>query len=202
MLVLPQGDSIMRLIAIDPGTDTLGTALFEMDLEQMSVAVVDAVTYTASKHVKISDRYLDYERYHGSRSARLYAHMENLLSLFDDYQPHHVASESPFMHRQPQAFEALVECLSTIRLALHHYDPYMVLLTVPPHTAKKAIGITKADKTKDQVRSAITELLRKPEQHKLYYKANTPFEQLDEHSLDAIAVGYYQFQQIVEAMMG
>lgn len=202
MLILPSGDDYLRILAIDPGTETLGTCIISVDLRDFKATIVDAATYAASTHLKNFSRYEYVEELHGSRQARLLAHRNNLMQHMLAWQPHHVASESPFMGIRPNAFAALVECVGTIRAALFEYDPTIQLNLVPPHSAKKAVGVIGRGTTKDNMRNAIIHLVATPEQSGLHYSASKSLDALDEHSIDSIAVGYFHYRQLVEYFQG
>lgn len=183
MLPHPPGVEPYRIVSIDPGTDTLGTAVLDIDLDQRQVAVAEVYTFHGSRLQRLFPLVVSV---HGERMARLMAHEENLLSFFNYARPHGIVSESPYMGRFPSAFAALTECVSAIRRAVHRYDPLMPLHVVDPSTVKKNVGVKGTSGDKSAMARAIANLpdLKNPSQ--------IPFAELDEHSVDAIAVGYYQ----------
>ncbi len=95
-----------------------------------------------------------------------------------------VASESPFFNtRRPNAFAALLEVLTMIRDSVIEYNPYQPLIGIDPPTVKKAVGAPgNADKT--GVLSALFGISNSLKLDKKY------IDQLDEHSVDAVAVAY------------
>lgn len=202
MLILPEDDPVYRICSIDPGSNTLGFAVLEVDLVAGGVTVDEAVTFNGEK---MSQQYPHLIEVHGEKVARLYAHEKNLLRAFQHYKPHAIICESPFLGRFPQAYAALVECMTAIRRACYQYNPHIRLDTVDPMTAKQAVGVVikKAPKgskhkkqglTKDDVKQAILQL------KDLTNQAERMLTQMDEHSIDAIAVGYYKYQQMMSAM--
>lgn len=188
MLFIPDHDPTYRIISIDPGTNTMGVAQLDVDLVLGDVIVNEAVTFNGDR---LSLSYPEVLDIHGGRIAKLLAHEENLLELFYLVQPHCVICESPFLGRFPQAFEALIECLTAIRRALFQYDRSLPLETVDPPTVKKAVGVVNKGSTKDDVNQAIRSLKG------LSYNSGVDPALLDEHSTDAVAVGYYKYSQLM-----
>ena len=189
MLMLPTLPSIYRYIALDPGTDTLGVAVFDLDLATGIARIPWVSTLRASR----SNHFNDYAAtLHGDRYARLNAHHARLVELFQQFQPQLIASESPYMGRFPQAYAALVECMQIIQSAVTQYDYGLSVLTVEPTAAKKAVGVLKRGSNKDLVRDLV---LAKPE---LQFIGGVNPYTLDEHSTDALAVGYFVLQQIMQ----
>lgn len=96
------------------------------------------------------------------------------------------------MGRFAAAFRALTECMVFISDAVGRYDPMMLLHVVDPPTAKMAVGLViKKGMTKDDVKKAVLALkdLENPN--------GIILEDLDEHSIDSIAVGYYLAKRIL-----
>lgn len=170
-----------RVTGIDPGTDTLGVSVLDVDLTSGQVSVLDARTFVAKRCLA---NYRDLANVHGERMARLAAHEDNLVGYFKTWHPHSIISESPYMGKFPQAFAALTECMTAIRRAVWRYDQDLSLLEVDPPTAKKAVGAPGRGGDKDAVKKALLQLTT------LCNPNGVPLPQLDEHSIDAIAVAY------------
>lgn len=168
-----------RIIAIDPGTDTMGISLFEMP-PSGGIQVTYSNTFRATPYLKTRE---DVVACKGARIARLEIHAMNLDKLFRHFEPHAIAVETPFMHRFPEAYAALVECFNTIRDVAYQYNPTMRLIHISPIEAKKSIGSKIAKGTKDDVRKAVLAL------SDVSWLGVDP-TRLDEHSIDSIAVGY------------
>lgn len=181
MLVIPPTSSrTASLIGLDPGSDTLGTSRVDFDIETFALVGVSGHTLKGAKAGRGS---WETEQF-GERLGRISANQEALYWMFRHIQPYAVASESAFIsRRRPSAYGALTEVLCSIRYALYRYDPWKVLHMYDPITVKQAVGATKF-KGKDPVLDGV----------KAYpglldlYNGGTPFDQLDEHAIDAIAV--------------
>lgn len=192
MLALPTGDTCYRIVGFDPGTDTLGAAWLDVDLERKAIVLREVHTFNGAKMAKL---YQWTVGPHGDRFSRLYAHENNLFDFFEWVRPQQIASESPYMRKFAQAFQALVECIEHIRRALFRYDPNLVLDLVDPMTAKQATGMMiKKGSTKEDVKKAVLALqgLENPMGYDL--------ASLDEHSIDAIAVAYWKAKGILDLL--
>jgi Holliday junction resolvasome RuvABC endonuclease subunit len=190
MLTLPQSSPIYRVMGIDPGTDTLGTAIIDIDLEKRTMVVAGAETQFGAK---MANNFRPFAEVWGERAAKLRAHEENLYEVLYAWQPHSVIIESPFMGRFPQAAFALVECVVSIKRAVYRYNRMMTGPMIDPVSAKKAAGIVGSVKKlgKEAVRQ---HLKRIPY---LQYAPGVNLDALDEHSVDAIAVAHYRCLEVV-----
>lgn len=192
MLTLPEGPPIYRIMSLDPGTDTLGVAIIDLDLRDYSATIVFANTIKGNKRARL---YPEMEEDFGSRAARLHSLSVVLRELVFKMRPNCVISESPYMGKFAQAFEALVQCLGMIQGVIYEYDPTMVLETIDPPSAKKATGASGRGGDKMAVSNAIRNLV------KLRNATGFPIEALDEHTTDAIAVGCYKLRTIDDSIL-
>lgn len=177
-----------RIVSIDPGTNTLGVSLLSLDLESKELSLIEAMTLTAEHRLHL---YRTHAEVYGDRQAKLRAHFDALVHYFNQVHPHAVASESPYMGRLPQAFGALTECVHTIRLAVERYDRHMPLHTYDPATVKKSVKVSGKSGDKEAMRRGVKMLpfVRSDQQDFL--------DRVDEHSIDAIAVGFCHYKQLV-----
>lgn len=176
--------SLVNIVGIDPGSNTLGLSMLTVDITKWEIISSDAVTFTGTK-LENSDSWRS--DLFSERVGRIAAHEENLLKVFNTYKPFIICTESPFINnRFPQAGIALTEVMCGIRSAVMKYDVWADLYLIDPPTVKKAVGAPgNADKVvmKEKILS-LTEL---------NYIGNVPMEMLDEHSIDALAVAYCKF---------
>jgi Holliday junction resolvasome RuvABC endonuclease subunit len=184
--------AICRIIGIDPGSTTLGFSVLEYDARTLKIIRTYAYTFNADK-MNLSD--LD-ALTHSERYARIYALQEALYDAFLVLKPNFVISESPFMAmRRPQAYGALVEVVFAIRSALRKYDPNLSLDLIDPPSAKKAVGAA-GNAKKDQVMLALRKIL-----HQVNFDvefSDALFTDLDEHSVDALAIAYSRWLKLIE----
>ena len=179
--------SIIKVVGIDPGSTCLGVALLSFDLEHRCITESDAWTLNGAS-LAGKDSWL--ASTFGDRYARIAALKRELGRIFYQERPVFIASEAPFINSKfPQAGMALVEVVNAIKEAVSEYDYQQHLLLVPPSSVKNAVGV-KGGENKFAVQAAVIKL---PD---LCYKGYKPIHLLDEHSIDALAVGYHQLKQI------
>jgi Holliday junction resolvasome RuvABC endonuclease subunit len=195
MLALPGGDDKLRILAFDPGTDSLGAAILEVDIPTRTGTFIDVQTFIANKTLKYVDSYKEVAEHHTDRFTRLLTHEDNIYQYANYWMPHTVACESPFMFRMPKAFAALTECVYILRMALFKYDPSVGFHMVTPMQGKSVVKAAFKGTTKDDVKKGLVDVLSNPSAHNLYYQAPVLFDSLDEHSVDAMVIGIYHYHQ-------
>lgn len=175
------------IVGIDPGTETLGFSELRFDIQSLEITGWCANTYYGSKLLHGSAWIA---RTHGGRYSRLRAHRKNLIALLNQIEPFMIACESPFINmRTPQVYGALTEAVYEIRRAVTEHSSWKVLHLVEPSVAKNAIG-AKGGADKEAVRAAIEKI------DELVRTADVSISELDEHSLDGLAVAYAQYLTI------
>lgn len=187
MLVLPDGPNIYRILSIDPGTDTLGVSVLDLDLITFEASVTYVTTLKASKRLKY---FVEVEESRGSRKAKLHANSIHLTEILLYFKPNTIISESPYLGKFPTAFEALIQCMEMIQGCIDNYDRSLVLETIDPPNVKKAVGAPGRGGGKDIVKRAVLGLT------KLKNSSGNDLRNCDEHSIDAIAVGCYKLNTI------
>lgn len=171
-----------RVLAIDPGTDTLGSAVLDVDVRVGDVEVPYAGTWHAARRF---DPDSDAAYTYGSRLARIREHQDSLVRLLEEHKPHAVACETPFIGRFAQSGMALSELFGALQLTVLEWSPNCGFLGVDNRSAKTAVGIKTKKVQKEDVRNCVYNLID------LQCINGIDLKHLDEHSIDAIAVGYY-----------
>lgn len=176
--------SSFNIVGIDPGTTHLGVSIITVSFEELSIVCSDAFTVDASKNVVQSwNGYV-----HNERFARIEYICKQLMQVLKDTRPLIVCAESPFFGmRHPGAYQALTELLTQIRLTVYNYDNWRELQLVPPSNVKQAVG-QKGNVDKHAMKTALLSMCNVLKFHS-FEKMNG----LDEHSIDALAVGYYAY---------
>jgi Holliday junction resolvasome RuvABC endonuclease subunit len=197
MLTMPRGSSqVVSIMGLDPGTETLGVGILVVDLETWQIVSSNAQTFKGTKLVGKVDWISEL---HGDRMGRINAHQDNLVALMRHYAPFAIASESPFFNRlHPQAYGALMEVIAAIRHAVMLYDMWKPLHLVDPPTVKNAVGV-KGNKGGPEGKVLMREAVLKLAPV-LKYSGLQPLDQLDEHSIDALAVAYCRYLQLTEEL--
>lgn len=191
MLQYPSDPTPYRLVGVDPGSDTLGAAVLDLDLGTDRITLMEARTFSGEQ---LSRAFRHVEEVHGGRAARLMAHEENLYQYFCYAQPHSVASEGPFLARFPQAFATLTLCVENVRRSLYRYYPFMPLVIIDPPTVKLSVGVKGKGKTKEDVKIGLKRIIR---EGRILNPHGIDINALDEHSVDAIVVAYTQARYVI-----
>lgn len=169
------------LMAIDPGLNNTGIAIFQLDLKPVKIVSIEAWTIQADK--LIDDCGLDDEDFI-ERLHKRHNLGHALRGILKNYQPSWVVSESPFFDRfRPGSFAILTEVMTTILDTIVATDPGIRFSVVEPLVVKKVLGVA-GQKGKEVVRDAMAK------QTTLLSVLKTPLETLSEHAIDAIGVGY------------
>ncbi|MBB5409237.1 Holliday junction resolvasome RuvABC endonuclease subunit [Paraburkholderia sp. HC6.4b] len=180
------------IVGIDPGSVHLGTAVLYIDLATLRITRTTACTLDALHLTTRLPATLWTSQLFGERLGRIASLEDALVSLFREIDPIMIACEAPFINlRRPQAHGVLTEVICGVRRAVMRYDIWKALYLIDPASVKTAVG-AKGNADKDTVRDA---LLRLPE---LHYNGEIPLQLLDEHSIDAIAVGYSHWKAWLE----
>lgn len=173
--------SHIRILSIDPGTNHLGFAIIDL-IPDRGMVVVDVATLEA---MRLASQYKSLIEVHGEKIAKLYALEMALNRIMSRFKPHYVVSESPYLGRFPNAFAALVECFNMIRRALIDFNPCMPLNQLDPSTIKKSVGVSGKSGDKSLMTLALAKLSAVE-----IDLSEFSLDNLDEHSVDAIAAGY------------
>jgi Holliday junction resolvasome RuvABC endonuclease subunit len=177
------------LIGIDPGSHSLGVGVIEFDIATMTIVSSDAWTLSGKKLAGKDDWVTDI---HGERNGRVHAIENALYQIFMHFQPLSITSESPFINSKfPQAGLALTVVVCAIRQALMRFDMWKPLLMIDPPTVKMAVGAP-GNAPKEVVKEKV--MLLKD----INYIGSVPLLELDEHSIDALAVCYCSFIRLLE----
>ena len=183
MFTLPESNEPLRVLSIDPGSYNTGIAHWHWDIGTLQYDMVNAYTL---KFPDSDKRYNKIREMGTDRIARLYHLDDSLGDILEEFRPHMVICESNYKGRFADAYATLVECVAVIRNVLYRYDPTMPLLMVDPMSAKKAAGVV--GKFKDKM--DVTRALKK----RTDIVWGVDIDTLDEHSVDAVAIGYHLMQ--------
>lgn len=171
-------------IGIDPGTSNIGISIWTIGIESLEIKKVQAFTFDT---MDLNHRDQELEESHGVRFSRLVTMRKEIAAILRQIRPTSVACESPFyFSKRPGAFAPLVEVLYVLKCAVFDYDQTAPFITYDPSSIKNSIGAS-GNANKEIVKNTMkvlnpilltTEYLRG----------------LDEHSIDAIAVGYCHYR--------
>lgn len=191
MLTMPVNKELFKVLSLDPGSSHVGVAILLDPLDGSDVIIDDSWTI----HLKDTNpMYSEFGDLHGNRVVRLLQLGDAVTDLCRTHRPHAVIVEANYLGKFATAFAALVECVAMVRGAVFGYDPFMPLYQVDPSTAKINAGMERIKGTdKEDVREAMR--VRKGIQW------NVNLDELDEHSVDACAIGLYCTDRITPRVM-
>lgn len=198
MLQMPLGASeYASVIGLDPGSDTLGVGILTFNVQTLEIVSTQAITLNGTRNGRGSFT----TEVHGDRQGRIESHKRELTRMFCHVKPIAVASESPFMsRRRPMAFGALTEVVCAIREALMAYDLWKPLEMIDPPTVKRAVGVSGKTGGPEGKKLMAQALCNPAMAQALHYDGDVPMNQLDEHSIDALAVAYCYYLQLLEKL--
>lgn len=181
----------LRVVSIDPGTETMGVSLLGLDPITLNQSFMEAFTMRGS----VVNYYWGNVLYDGfARDSRLLALEDQLVNYFQRVQPHVVVYEDNYLGASPQSFKALIEACMCIKHAIWRYNPYLESYAVKPNQAKSTVnaipkrGMDQHTR-KELVRQGLMAypILRVPPEILMC---------LDEHSVDSVAIGAYALQEL------
>lgn len=190
-------DEPFRLLGIDPGTDKIGLAFCELDLSTNQLSFTQTHLLSASKRAQFDPFYDQLEKTHGARQARLILLSNLYREHLEEFKPHDVVCESPFIgfsnKGATSAFEALVQAVHSLRMCTYHYDRLLIFELISPMGAKKELGISSRHTEKSDVSKALELVMENPTEYRV--KDTTALEKdISEHEKDAILIAYARFK--------
>lgn len=194
-------DNIYRVIAIDPGSTTLGYAILDIDMDKFHIELKDVYTININDALKSKKEFFEWKEYTKCRMRWLRTHLKELL---EKDSPHCLIVEDNFMSMNVSSFRVLVQVKEYIEDALYNYDPSMQMDTVDPMTVKYGIGAVEKGKLKRKKGQDTKLLVRKHLENldDLVWPESAPdILHLDEHSIDAVSIGYWKSKRILDYLL-
>lgn len=186
MLKMPVNSEPFKILSLDPGSSHCGVAILLDHLDGSDLVIDDSFTV----HLKDSNpMYSEFGDLHGNRVIRLLQLGDAVLDLCRTHRPHAIIVEANYLGRFATAFAALVECVAMVRSAVYMYDPFLPLYSVDPSTVKINAGM-------ERVKGSDKEDVRRVMRQRKNIVWNVDLEDLDEHSVDACAIGLYCAEHI------
>jgi len=177
---------VIRIMGVDPGNTTMGVALLDLSVPELTMTLAHAYTVDSVKQYTPRHYLIEHRSERHLRQKIMGRAMARALRF---YEPDLVSIESPFMHRLPQAFAALTELMLRLEDAVETYNISTPVTKIAPVKAKKAIGV-KDIKSKASVKDAL--------QKKNVAILERQWQTMDEHSIDATVVAFTIAQQIID----
>lgn len=173
--------TILRVLSCDPGTNSLGLSVHELNVTDGTMIVLDAYTVNVARVMNLYCS--DSLHYHGEKVAKLKAVEYAVANYARTWEVERAVSEAPYMGKFPAAYAALVSCINAIRSGCSFYNSTLYLEIIDPATVKKMLGVPGNSGDKALIAKAI-------EKSQTIDTSAVDLSSLDEHSLDSIAVGH------------
>jgi Holliday junction resolvasome RuvABC endonuclease subunit len=172
-------------LAIDPGTNTVGYALFYLDDKER----IDRIVAGSIDHQLAYSRALNNLGEPVSSSCRIHYLVDALCQIVQEAEGtlFGIAMERPFIStKRPKSYGGLYYFCERLLITLERIHGPITLHEYPPITVKHTMGITTSKEIQNKLAMrrqlyAHTELLE---------ACNLPCYLMTEHTVDALAVGY------------
>jgi len=173
----------VNILAIDPGTTTVGVSVFTINVITFELLNVETILIDTSIRFEPRDLTKDLL----IRLNTLYNRMKELIAYYD---PHLVSVENGFINRlRPAAYGPLSQSIMAIELAAMDVNPFIKIFKFAPKTIKKVTTAGGAAGKVDMLVGVknINEITR-------YINPDL----ISEHEVDSIAVNYTMLQYLRE----
>lgn len=169
--------SNMNILAIDPGLNNAGIALIQYSYLNKQIQGISAYTIKPEQH--INKLYLD--AHLDERTMKLIVLKNIISSILAGNRIDLVICEAPFFYAsKPAAYRALVEVITILKQTTVDINPLIPFIQLEPLMVKrlvKSLNIHEKDSTKEALEVLALDRF-------------IDLNLLDEHSIDAISIGY------------
>ncbi len=188
-MIPPLSVDHIRIVGIDPGTDTLGIGIVDVHCDTLEPRLVYGRTFTGHHGAaRFEHQYPNLPR----RDTRVGILLREVERVFIDACPNVIAAESPFMRKfQLSAYESLTEFHKSLRGVVWRYSPVLRLHRFDPVSVKNNVGVSHVKTTKDDVARAVIGL------YKDRCAPSVEIRSFDEHTYDAIAVCHAALRTLI-----
>lgn len=167
----------MNILAIDPGLNNAGIALIRYSYLNKQIQGISAYTVKPEQH--INKLYLD--AHLDERTMKLIVLKNIISSIINGNHLDLIICEAPFFYAsKPAAYRALVEVITILKQTTADINPLIPFIQLEPLMVKrlvKSLNIHEKDSTKEALEV-------------LGMDRFIDLNLLDEHSIDAISIGY------------
>lgn len=181
MLHTPEYYSNFNILAIDPGLNNTGVAVYNCSYNLENINGISAFSLNTDKinEIDSADPF-----YHTERVLKLARMKQAMDSILLQLNPCLIICESPFFNRlRPSAYQALVQVITIFQQSALDYNPNVPFCFIEPLLVKKKIGAGFTS-GKESVKDMVSK------NDYLMEKLVVDLDGLDEHAIDAIAIAY------------
>ena len=170
----------IKIIAIDPGTHYTGLSYFKTIGNQIFLEHVETVIAEDFFHlINDNDIYL-----FGETWARTIAISNYIADYVSKINPNYFCSEKNFIGINVHSGLMIGELITALKVRVYLLNPYIRFETFEPTMVKKNINVFGISPDKSLMKLAVIKVIK---EFNIVTKINVTV--LDEHSIDAIAVG-------------
>lgn len=177
-----------RIISIDPGSNMCGMSVLKLNTLTLEIEIEFVSTFFRKEVLK--GREGDVEKW-GERVIRNLGYAQILKRLLDKYDPNAVFCEAAFAHRI-QTFKVITEQSALFTSICYNYSREVPFNTFSPSEVKANMGVDGRSGDKTLMTAALK--LRK------FHGNVVDLDVLDEHSIDAIAVGLKHIDEVIKCL--
>lgn len=182
-----------KMLCVDPGKHHLGVSIHELKTRTGEYVNIFVESIVVDKYPRST--YLDRE-FIASSDINLVKIRRHISGLCEDYGISVLMYEAPFYNRfMPAAYGSLCEVVACIRQAAIDYYPYILIDSMSPQNIKKGMGAG-GTKGKEIMYDKVTGC------QELMEHLRCPINQLTEHCIDSLAIGYNARKTILAPMEG
>jgi Holliday junction resolvasome RuvABC endonuclease subunit len=179
----------VRILSFDPGLTVSGWAVLDFNMHDGTMTVSKLGMLTPNKIVSRADMRDEVDKY-GKRLMALSMLKDMVTELYEEYKPDYIAVEDNFFNsKYPTAYAALIHWTMTVDFLMK--DKYgKPVYKIPPKLIKQYISGS-GDASKVSVQQAIMD------NDKIVFRSNQLYNNLMEHTADAIAIGWAFLQEFL-----
>lgn len=182
-----------RMLAVDPGKYFLGASIHELDSRTGKYKSIRIETLKVD--LTFQHHFSDVE-FRSRTDSCLLKIRKHVSELCMDYSVSFFAYESPFFNPiMPGAYGSLCEVAATMRQAAIDVVPNILIDCMSPQNVKKGMGAGGSKGKLIMYEKVVANL-------ELMQALEDPIENLTEHCVDSIAVGYNARNTILAPMEG
>lgn len=186
MFPIPDSYQQFDLVAIDPGLNNIGVAVFQFQTNPLKILTINAFTI---KEERVEDRTCLDGEYIAEQVVKRTRMVNAVLTVLKKVSPEALVSESPFFdRRKPGSFAVLTEVINDIFSGTLRFNNNIRISMVAPLLVKHTLGVA-GQKGKEVVKEAMSQT------QEVLEVLESDFDELDEHAIDAIGVGYTYFKR-------
>jgi Holliday junction resolvasome RuvABC endonuclease subunit len=157
----------MVIMSVDPGTVNCGISFWELN-EKMEVTKIVSYNLHMNENLPVFNRIIDLEY--------------KIDQLVKEFKPIWLAIEAGFINRlRPAAYGPIANTIFVIERVIYFYNGFNTFTEIPPKRVKQLIGAT-GSADKDDVKNAVSKIKE--------ITNLIDINQLTEHQIDSLAIGY------------